>query len=167
MSGPRYALYYAPAVDSALWRFGCGTLGYDAFSGEEMAFSVPHGCDPQLWPELTAEPRRYGFHATLKAPFELAGGRNEGELRAFARQIALGCTAVPLAGLKVTSLGRFVALTPSEPSPGAAGAGLRHRPGLRAVSRSARTGRSGTAPRQPADTGRAGPPRRLWLPLCR
>lgn len=117
MSGPRYALYFAPAVDSALWRFGCATLGYDAFTGEEIAFAVPPGCDAQLWPDRTAEPRRYGFHATLKAPFELAGGRSEGELRAFARQIALGCTAVPLAGLKVTSLGRFVALTPSEPSP--------------------------------------------------
>lgn len=117
MSGPRYALYYAPAADSALWRFGCATLGYDAFTGEEMAFAVPPGCDAQLWPERTAEPRRYGFHATLKAPFELANGRSEGELRAFARQIAISRKAVPLAGLKITSLGRFVALTPSEPSP--------------------------------------------------
>jgi putative phosphonate metabolism protein len=117
LSGPRYALYYAPAVDSALWRFGCATLGYDAFTGEEIAFAVPPGCDAQGWPQRTAEPRRYGFHATLKAPFELANGRSEGELRAFARQIAIGRAAVPLAGLRVASLGRFVALTPSEPSP--------------------------------------------------
>ncbi|WP_376985453.1 DUF1045 domain-containing protein [Bosea sp. R86505] len=117
MSGPRYALYYAPAVDSALWRFGCATLGYDAFTGEEIAFAVPPGCDAPSWPQRTAEPRRYGFHATLKAPFELANGRSEGELRAFTRQIAIGRAAVPLAGLRVASLGRFVALTPSEPSP--------------------------------------------------
>lgn len=117
MSGPRYALYYAPSVDSALWRFGCATLGYDAFTGEEIAFAIPPGCDAQLWPERTAEPRRYGFHATLKAPFELANGRSEGQLRAFAQQIAVGRKAAPLAGLKVISLGRFIALTPSEPSP--------------------------------------------------
>ena len=116
MSGPRYALYYTPAVDSALWHFGCATLGYDAFTGEEMPFAIPPGCDAQLWPQLTAEPRRYGFHATLKAPFELSNGRSEGQLRAFAQQIAIGRKAVPLAGLKITALGRFVALTPSEPS---------------------------------------------------
>jgi putative phosphonate metabolism protein len=116
LSGPRYALYYAPAVDSALWRFGCATLGYDAFTGEEVAFAVPPGWEAQLWSDRTAEPRRYGFHATLKAPFELANGRSEGQLRAFARQIALSRTAVLLAGLKITALGRFVALVPSEPS---------------------------------------------------
>lgn len=117
MSGPRYALYYAPAVDSALWRFGCATLGYDAFTGEEMPFAVPPGCDAQLWPERTAEPRRYGFHATLKAPFELGQGRGEGQLRSFAHQFATGLAAVPLAGLTVEALGRFVALVPAEPSP--------------------------------------------------
>ncbi|WP_248310893.1 DUF1045 domain-containing protein [Bosea vaviloviae] len=117
MSTPRYALYYAPASDSALWRFGCATLGYDAFTGQDIAFSVPAGCDAEGWPQATAEPRRYGFHATLKAPFHLANGRSEGQLRAFAHQIAAGLSAVPLAGLNVTALGRFVALTPSEPSP--------------------------------------------------
>jgi alpha-D-ribose 1-methylphosphonate 5-triphosphate diphosphatase len=32
----RYALYFAPAPDSALWRFGSGILGYDAATGEEV-----------------------------------------------------------------------------------------------------------------------------------
>ena len=117
MSTPRYALYYAPAADSPLWRFGCATLGYDAFTASDIAFAVPAGCDAGSWPALTAEPRRYGFHATLKAPFELANGRSEGQLRAFAHQVAAGLSAVPLAGLAVTALGRFVALTPAEPSP--------------------------------------------------
>lgn len=117
MSTARYAVYYAPAADSPLWRFGCATLGYDAFTGEDVAFAVPPGCDAGIWPQFTAEPRRYGFHATLKAPFALANGRSEGQLRAFAHQIAAGLSAVPLAGLAVTALGRFVALTPAEPSP--------------------------------------------------
>ena len=117
MSAPRYALYYAPASDSALWRFGCATLGYDAFSREDVPFAVPSGCDAETWPQLTAEPRRYGFHGTLKAPFTLANGRSEGQLRAFTHQIAAGLSALPLAGLAVTALGRFIALTPTEPSP--------------------------------------------------
>lgn len=117
MTTPRYAIYYAPAADSALWRFGCATLGYDAFTGEDIDFAVPAGADTGSWPKLTAEPRRYGFHATLKAPFTLANGRSEGQLRAFAHQIAAGLTSVPLAGFSVTALGTFIALTPSQPSP--------------------------------------------------
>lgn len=118
MSRPRYAIYYAPACDGPLWRFGSATLGYDAFSGEDIPLAVPEGCDDRDWAALTAEPRRYGFHATLKAPFELANGRSEGQLRAFAQQFAVTSGAVPLAGLAVVALGRFVALTPSEPSTG-------------------------------------------------
>ncbi|WID94199.1 DUF1045 domain-containing protein [Bosea vestrisii] len=115
-TAPRYALYYTPAADSALWRFGSATLGYDAITGTDIAFAVPSGCDGLDWPELTAEPRRYGFHATLKAPFELANGRNEGALRAFARNYVAGRPPVRLTGLSVNALGRFIALTPSEPS---------------------------------------------------
>jgi putative phosphonate metabolism protein len=115
-TAPRYALYYAPAADSALWRFGSATLGYDAVTGADIDFAVPPGCESLDWPEITAEPRRYGFHATLKAPFELANGRNEGALRAFARNYAAGRPPVRLTGLSVSALGRFIALTPSEPS---------------------------------------------------
>lgn len=116
MSRPRYALYYAPAADSALWRFGSGVLGYDALTGEDLPHDVLVGCAVAEWPELTAEPRRYGFHATLKAPFELAQGRTEDQLRAFARNCAAATESVTLAGLTVSALGRFVALIPAQPS---------------------------------------------------
>ncbi|CAN7454774.1 DUF1045 domain-containing protein [Bosea sp. LjRoot90] len=115
-TAPRYALYYTPAADSALWRFGSATLGYDAIAGADIDFAIPSGCEGLDWPDLTAEPRRYGFHATLKAPFELANGRNEGALRAFARNYVAGRPPVQLAGLSVNALGRFIALTPSESS---------------------------------------------------
>ena len=116
MSKPRYALYFAPAADSALWRFGSGTLGYDALTGEDLPFAVPEGCDAADWPMLTAEPRRYGFHATLKAPFELAEGRSEEGLRSFCRNYAAGLDGVTLPRLSVAALGSFVALIPSSPS---------------------------------------------------
>lgn len=116
MSPSRYAVYFVPATASPLWRFGCATLGYDAATGEDVAFAVPPGADPDGWPALTAEPRHYGFHATLKAPFELQSGRSEGQLRAFAHQLAAGLRPALLAGLEITALGSFVALTPSQPS---------------------------------------------------
>ncbi len=117
MSEPRYALYYAPAVESPLWRFGSAVLGYDAVSGEDVPFAVPDGCDAAAWPGLTEEPRRYGFHATLKAPFELARGRGEAQLRAFTHNYAASLEPVALTGLGVSALGSFVALTPSGESP--------------------------------------------------
>jgi putative phosphonate metabolism protein len=117
LSSPRYALYFAPPAGGALWHFGSAMLGYDAVTGEELAVTAPAGCDPARWAELTAEPRRYGFHATLKAPFELAAGRSEPQLRAFAHNLAATLAPVPLPGLCVTALGSFVALTPAQPSP--------------------------------------------------
>lgn len=118
MSAPRYAIYYAPATDGPLWAFGSAVLGYDAATGEDLVPTAPPGCEELDWPALTAEPRRYGFHATLKAPFELAAGRTESQLRGFAQHFAAACRPVALAGLDVVALGRFVALTPSEPSQG-------------------------------------------------
>lgn len=118
-STSRYAIYYAPAAESALWRFGSAVLGYDAATAAAMDFAVPPGCAAADWPALTAEPRRYGFHATLKAPFELAEGRNEGALRAVLRNWAARRAPVALeGGLAVAALGRFVALTPAVPSAG-------------------------------------------------
>ena len=72
---PRYAIYYAAAAGSPLDRFGAGLLGHDALSGEELPF--PDGIEQLLpdWREITRDPRKYGFHATLKAPFSLAQGK--------------------------------------------------------------------------------------------
>ena len=76
---PRYAIYYAAPRGSALDRFGADLLGYDAWSGDDLQF--PNGL-PLDWRELTSDPRKYGFHATLKAPFALAPGKSETELLA-------------------------------------------------------------------------------------
>ncbi|MGD0642147.1 MAG: DUF1045 domain-containing protein [Roseiarcus sp.] len=122
MSQPsRYAVYLAPPPASELWRFGCDVLGRDAGAGEPSRPFAFDGIDAEAWRELTAEPRRYGFHATLKAPFRLAVGKSADELiRAVA---ALADTLAPFdAGpLRVSTiaLGRnraFVALTPIAPS---------------------------------------------------
>ena len=79
---PRYAIYYAPAPGSDLDRFGAQLLGYDAFSGVDLPF--PDGILQTTpdWRDLTKEPRKYGFHATLKAPLSLAPGKTEAELLA-------------------------------------------------------------------------------------
>ena len=68
---PRHAIYYAPDSRSARWRFGSSVIGYDAVSGTDVPFLTTAGMSTAEWSGLTAEPRQYGFHATLKAPFNL------------------------------------------------------------------------------------------------
>jgi hypothetical protein len=67
----RYALYLAPPPESDLWRFGCDVIGRDALTGASRDGFAPEGYTPLAWRSMTSGPRRYGFHATLKAPFRL------------------------------------------------------------------------------------------------
>ena len=107
MIAPRYAIYFVPAAETALYRFGAAVLGYDCFTGVEIPTPDVLPVDAGAWRELIHEPRRYGFHATMKAPFRLAAGRTEAELidafEDFARTIDTapthrprGSTAAPL-----------------------------------------------------------------------
>lgn len=111
----RYAIYYAPAQDAPLWRRASAWLGRDAYDGRVLARPAAGLGDLDL-DALTADPRGYGFHATLKAPFELADGVTEDELLAFAREFA--ATRAPFEGrLAPAALGRFLALRLDQPCP--------------------------------------------------
>jgi hypothetical protein len=67
----RYALYLAPPRESELWRFGCDVIGRDALTGASHDGFALEGYTRGAWRNMTSDPRRYGFHATLKAPFRL------------------------------------------------------------------------------------------------
>jgi Protein of unknown function (DUF1045) len=67
----RYALYLTPPSDSDLWRFGSDVIGRDALNGASCEGFCLEGYPPESWRNMTSDPRRYGFHATLKAPFPL------------------------------------------------------------------------------------------------
>src|SRR5208283_3593598 len=67
----RYAIYLTPPQDSDLWRFGCDVVGRDAYTGQSADGFAPEGQELEAWRKVTSEPRRFGFHATLKAPFRL------------------------------------------------------------------------------------------------
>lgn len=119
----RYAIYLAPPPDSPLWRFGSRALGRDAATGESLEGFAPDGDSPQAWAAVAEEPRRYGFHATLKAPFRLREGRTRAELVAALAALAKDVRAFDLGPLRVSTLRPeggdvgFVALTPAAPSP--------------------------------------------------
>jgi Protein of unknown function (DUF1045) len=77
---PRYAIYLAPDADSALWQFGSAFLGYDAQTGEDVTPIILPGFDVAQMQTMSAHPRHYGFHMTLKAPFRLATTQTEPKL---------------------------------------------------------------------------------------
>lgn len=150
----RYAVYYAPAPDSALGRFGRAWLGYDAETGAPAAQAAIPGLTPQRLAEITAEPRRYGFHATLKPPFFLAPGRTGTGLATALAAFASRQEAVLAPPLTLAAIAGFWALVPSLPCPmlaRLAAACVRHFDAFRASPEDAelaRRRRAGLSPAQ-------------------
>jgi putative phosphonate metabolism protein len=113
MPSPRYAIYFAPPPDSPLAQFGAGVLGYDCFEGVDVPHLAIPGINPSDLPTLTAEPRRYGFHATLMAPFRLGRGDEQDVLEA-AAALANSEPAVLVGRVKVICMGSFIVLRPEQ-----------------------------------------------------
>jgi putative phosphonate metabolism protein len=111
-SNPRYAIYYAPRPDTAFARFGASVLGYDAHSGNRVPFLPALTRSFPTWSHIAAEPARYGFHATLKAPFELGRENEEAELLNAVRTQANRMRSLVIGELEVAAMGSFVALVP-------------------------------------------------------
>lgn len=106
MSYTRFAIYYLPP-EGALADFGSTWLGWDVARGRAAGQFELDGLEA-----ITATPRKYGFHATLKPPFRLAAGRDAGELQGALQTFSKDCPSARSAGLELSSLGRFLALTP-------------------------------------------------------
>lgn len=112
----RYALYFTPPQDAELTRLAADWLGRDAFSNE-VRLPPPVGrLSTNEVSEHTRFPRRYGFHATLKAPFELAHGQSEDGLIAALETFVAGRRAFDIERLAVNRIGGFFALTPVGPA---------------------------------------------------
>ncbi|MCL2581729.1 MAG: DUF1045 domain-containing protein [Streptosporangiales bacterium] len=120
----RYAIYAAPGTGTAdpaaiaLRERAERWLGR-AVSGAPVAPGVPDGWDRARVDAITADARRYGFHATLKAPFRLARGRTAAELDAAVARFAAGRAAARIPRLSLACLGAgFYALVPGDDAPG-------------------------------------------------
>jgi putative phosphonate metabolism protein len=113
---PRYAIYYFPSPSSALARFGAETIGYDAVSGDAVPFPADIVNTLPDWNDLTQDPRKYGFHATLKAPFALADGADEAGLIAAFADFARTPRAIPRVTPVVEAISGFIAIVPAQRS---------------------------------------------------
>jgi putative phosphonate metabolism protein len=108
----RYALYFTPAEEAPLTRTAADWLGRDAFSGEILPQETHPEFAAEELAELTDDPRRYGFHATLKAPFSLKDGCSETELVEVMTAFCKRRTAFAIPSVIVGRLGPFFALVP-------------------------------------------------------
>ncbi|EKS42327.1 DUF1045 domain-containing protein [Afipia clevelandensis] len=112
---PRYAIYFVPAADSVLYRFGASLIGYDAYAGQPLAFAPNIESEVDGWARFTGDPRKYGFHATLKAPIALAANRTEGDLISAMAAFARTPRAIPVITPTVRSISSFIAVVPDPP----------------------------------------------------
>jgi putative phosphonate metabolism protein len=106
----RVALYYAPALSDPLWRAGNAWLGRDPETDERVVQPSVPGIA-----EFTEEPRRYGFHATLKPPMRLRSAW--GDFLRDAEDLAARTAPFQLPPLAVTDLSGFLALRETLPCP--------------------------------------------------
>lgn len=112
----RFAIYYTPPADAAVTRAAAAWLGRDAFTGDALGAPPLDELGPSRWEEITADPRVYGFHATLKPPFRLSDGSSEDDLREQLRKFAASRQPFE-ARLGLGSISRFLALVLEWPCP--------------------------------------------------
>jgi len=113
----RYAIYYIPEPETALARLGSALLGRDSETGHAVPQPAFSGFAQERLHTLTVDARRYGLHATLKAPFFLKPGMTERELLRAAVHFTEGRQAIILPRLKLMHLDSFFALVPFDESP--------------------------------------------------
>lgn len=113
----RYALYYAPEPGTPLADFGRSWFGYDAESGLDVAERQDYGIGPEACDAMTREPRHYGLHGTLRAPFRLRPGVTEENLIERTARFAEGLAPIELDPPTVQRIGAFLALALPTPSP--------------------------------------------------
>ena len=104
----RFAVYYAPEP-GAFANAAASWLGWDPVAAAKVGHPVLRGLELAA---LTADPRRYGFHGTLKPPFRLASGLDLAALGAALAELAQDLTAVQSPRLEFVALEGFLALVP-------------------------------------------------------
>lgn len=105
----RYAIYYCPAAGSSLAEFGRAWLAQ-----APHAIDLP-GIQSGRMQALLANVRRYGWHATIRAPFALDTGVAYEDLRDVVMATAQRFPAVTLP-LQLDRLAGFLALRPGSDS---------------------------------------------------
>lgn len=111
----RCAIFFVPPADHALSAAAARWLCRDIYSGARIATTI-EGLTETDHAFLTALPRRYGFHATLKAPFRLAESCTVQQLER--HLVRYSSTTSPLSfAVKIALIESFFAIVPVKREP--------------------------------------------------
>ncbi len=113
----RYAVYFAPNPGTLAWLAGTHWLGRCAALLQPMQQLDIHGVAREELERLTAAPRRYGWHATLKAPFALAPGVDWLTLQHAVQTLASTLRPFSMPPMQVQRIDDFLALVPMASHP--------------------------------------------------
>ena len=109
MNFKRYAIYYIPSND-LLYKLGSSWLGWDTILGQPA--SQPEINSTINIKKITETPRKYGLHATIKAPFRINDGLSTLELAQKLQILCLSLKPIEFS-LEISELNDFFALTPN------------------------------------------------------
>lgn len=117
ISPTRYAICYAPEPQSPLWRFGSRWLGWDADNRQKVDPLPVAGIACERIASITQMPRKYGFHATLKPPFQLARDYDLSMLDESLEAFTVARRSFDVPSLELAALDGFIALLPRKACP--------------------------------------------------
>jgi len=108
----RYAVYFVPNIEQQWWAHASQWLGRCAVSQQFSAQPLIAEVSSKRFAEFTEHPRRYGFHATMRAPFVLANEYQPSDLISHVSALCQHLKPFVLPRLRVTLLEQFLALVP-------------------------------------------------------
>lgn len=113
----RVALYFLPTAQTA--RRGAQWLGHDILAQPSDPRPLPTNQPneikrPSHWVKTS---QKYGFHATLKAPFRLHPNYSLDELKKTLTMFCAGRPSVHIGKMEIAPLGRFLTLRPQSQTP--------------------------------------------------
>lgn len=108
----RFAIYYAPGADEPLWLKAAEWLGRDPLTGATLDGPLAGTTRDALF-DRSVSARRYGFHATIKAPMLLHEGKSRAELEDALAAFAEESEPVAIGRLKLALIDGFLALIPA------------------------------------------------------
>jgi hypothetical protein len=110
-------VYFVPNVEQHWWAHASQWLGRCAVSQQFSIQPLIAEVLPKRFAELTEHPRRYGFHATMRAPFVLTNEYQPSDLVRHVNTLCQHIKPFVLPRLRVTLLEQFLALVPEREVP--------------------------------------------------
>jgi len=112
----RYSIYFTLPASDPLYVLACRWLGHDIHQGDHDVGDLTDDLPAVLEASrvVVGKAQKYGFHATLKAPFRLAADSSVKKLDNALRQFCASQQAFACAPLELAVMAGFILLRPQQ-----------------------------------------------------